>query len=166
MKNFARFLALGWLVVVTSGCIETSDVYTLNPDGSGKVDHEVVLTPMGFGPGGDDDPEANARHALRQMLEESDGVEAWSGAGFEVLDDGRMRLRGTAYFRDANKLIISNGGMKSSSPEVEVQMPEAGSMVVTVALGDSKAKDDTGDGPPAGELSEEEFIRQKEKLMR
>jgi hypothetical protein len=120
MKNVLQWLGILLLAGFATGCIETSDKFTLNPDGSGKVTHTAVVANLGMdmfgGEGGSDqDPEKEARKAAKEMVESSEGVDAWSDVGFEALDDGRMKISGTAYFPDVNKLKVSSGGVSSES---------------------------------------------------
>ena len=51
------------------------------------------------------------KSAVRDVLEQSAGVEAWRDVSYKMLDDGRMYFRGTAYFKELSKLKIENQTM-------------------------------------------------------
>ena len=79
-----------------SGCIESRDMFTLNPDGSGKVVHVATAPNLDLGFGGDaqapSDPDMAGRKVVREMLKASKGVDAWRDVGYEMLDDGRVKI--------------------------------------------------------------------------
>ena len=55
MKNW--WPLFGLVLTLTTGCIETKQDYTLNPDGSGKVTVASIFQPMNFDSGrGDERP--------------------------------------------------------------------------------------------------------------
>lgn len=88
-----------------TGCFDTKQEITLNPDGSGKVvmestfaEFEPLLankTPS--------NPEESAGQAMRRLIENAEGVEAWRDVSFRELEDGRLFVRATAYFTDLSK---------------------------------------------------------------
>ena len=101
----AAVLAVAALVVV--GCVETRQEFTLNPDGSGKVVVEIVQADVPFRFGQDaekPDPELQARQLVKQVLDHTEGVDAWSDVSYQRTEDGRTRIKGTAYFKDFSKL--------------------------------------------------------------
>jgi hypothetical protein len=108
-KRIAAFAGLG-LLLLTSGCFDTSEDFTINPDGSGKVIHECTFQTIELGDQ-KQDPEEALRSAVREVLAQSKGVEAWRDVSFKTLDDGRLFFRGTAYFKDLSKLEIHNQTM-------------------------------------------------------
>jgi hypothetical protein len=111
-KNLQKMTLLGGVLIslLTSGCFDTAEDFTINPDGSGKVVHECSFQPVDFG-NEKKEPEAALRSAVRELLKESQGVEVWRDVSFKVLDDGRFFFRGTAYFKDLSKLEIPNQSM-------------------------------------------------------
>lgn|GEM_PF-2986081 len=108
-KNRSSALRICFLAVVCislSGCFDTKQEITLNPDGSGKIVMESTFAQPELllkGP-----KRGNATpDRVRQLIEEAKGVEAWRDISFRELEDGRLWVRGTAYFRDLSKLKTS-----------------------------------------------------------
>ncbi|MEY4385773.1 MAG: hypothetical protein RLY20_1056 [Verrucomicrobiota bacterium] len=93
-----------------SGCFDTKDDFTLNPDGSGKVVHETSFQSMNLG-GENESAEAALKEAVAKIVEEAKGVEAWRDVSFKRLDDGRMYFKGTAYFKALSQLDLPNQTM-------------------------------------------------------
>jgi hypothetical protein len=112
-NSFSRFLTgaacLGALTLLT-GCFETKDEFTLNPDGSGKVIHECSFQKVSLG-GDDEITEDALKEAIGKVLTEAKGVEAWRDVSYKRLDDGRLYFKGTAYFTNLNTLDIPNQTM-------------------------------------------------------
>jgi uncharacterized delta-60 repeat protein len=89
-----RIIAL--LITATlllTACYEARDEFTINPDGSGKVAFVRIITLMG-------DPDETLTMTVANMVKKWKGVEAWKDITFELQDDGRGRIAGTAYFPD------------------------------------------------------------------
>lgn len=110
LKAFTLPGALTALVLL-SGCFETKQEFTLNPDGSGKVVHESTFQTMDISGGGQRDAERQMKAAVAEVIGQSKGVEAWRDVSYEILDDGRIAFRGTAYFRNLSELDIPNQTM-------------------------------------------------------
>lgn len=115
MKTISRSQILTALLslsaaMLLTGCFETKDDFTLNPDGSGKVVHESSFQAMSFG---DEDatPEAKLKDAIAKVIDKAKGVEAWRDVTFKQLDDGRMYFKGTAYFKSLAQLGLPNRTM-------------------------------------------------------
>lgn len=98
--------ALGFL----SGCFETKQEFTLNPDGSGKVVHESKFQTMDLSDG-KRGSEKQMKAAVAEILGQAKGVDAWRDVSYELLDDGRIAFKGTAYFRKLSELDIPNQTM-------------------------------------------------------
>jgi hypothetical protein len=115
MNSLAKklFLSTGLaLLLLTSGCFDTQEDFTLNPDGSGKVVHECTFQSLNLNGNGDnEDPGKALTNAVREVLEKAKGVDTWRDVTFKTLDDGRLYFRGTAYFKDLSKLAIENQTM-------------------------------------------------------
>ncbi len=115
MNSIAKKISLSvsfGLLLLTTGCFDTKDDVTLNPDGSGKVVHECTFQAVNLNMGNDnEDPGKALTNAVREVLEKSRGVEAWRNVTFKTLDDGRLYFRGTAYFKNLSKLAIENQTM-------------------------------------------------------
>ncbi len=107
------FSILGGLAVTgfLSGCFETKQEFTLNPDGSGKVVHSSTFQTMDITGGGQGGTEKQAKAAVAELLNKSKGVDAWRDVSHEILEDGRIAFRGTAYFRNLSDLDIPNQTM-------------------------------------------------------
>jgi hypothetical protein len=102
-------ICLGALPLVT-GCFETKDEFTLNPDGSGKVTHECSFQQINLG-GDNEATEESLNEAIGKVITEAKGVEAWRDVSYKLLDDGRLYFKGTAYFTNLNTLDIPNQTM-------------------------------------------------------
>ena len=98
-------------LILLSGCFETKQEFTLNPDGSGKVVHESTFQTMDITGGGQRDAERQMKAAVAEVISQSKGVEAWRDVSYEIGDDGRIAFRGTAYFRNLSELDIPNQTM-------------------------------------------------------
>jgi hypothetical protein len=113
INSFSRFLTgaacLGALTLLT-GCFETKDEFTVNPDGSGKVIHECSFQQVNLG-GDNEATEDSLKEAIGKVLAEAKGVEAWRDVSYKWLDDGRLFFKGTAYFTNLSKLDIPNQTM-------------------------------------------------------
>ena len=48
MNKLLNSVILAAAIVALAGCVETKDDFTINPDGSGKVVHELTFQPMSF----------------------------------------------------------------------------------------------------------------------
>jgi hypothetical protein len=97
------------VAVLLTGCFDTKQDFTLNPDGSGKVVHQSTFQGMDLDLGGaKPDPQQALLDAVRKVLEESKGVDAWRDVTYKRVDDQHVFFRGTAYFKDLSKLDIPN----------------------------------------------------------
>jgi len=109
MKKVMRALAMcAALAIMLPGCLKEKREATLNADGSGRVVYEAHLPLMDMSGGGTgkEDTARQARKEAAKILENSDGVDAWKDVSFEVDKDGLLAFKGTAYFRDLNKLSL------------------------------------------------------------
>ena len=113
MRNVVRSLFLAVAALALGCCVEATEVITVNPDGSGKIQiDETMATPPNFGPGGPGgakpDPDKLAKTAVGQTLANK-AIEAWSDVSYEVLNDGRIHVKATGYFKDVTKLGVLPG---------------------------------------------------------
>lgn len=114
MLTVGRILnVLGGVAVLglLAGCFETKQEFTLNPDGSGKVVHASTFQAMDLMGGGKGGTEKQAKAATAELISKSKGVDAWRDVSYEVLEDGRIVFKGTAYFRNLSDLDIPNQTM-------------------------------------------------------
>ncbi|MHC4871637.1 MAG: hypothetical protein ACYTFY_07320 [Planctomycetota bacterium] len=140
-------------LVVTSGCIQQRRKVYLNPDGSGKIEMTVTTPQMNAmmagmsGMGGANvpkpDPEAEALKAVTKMVKSSDGIDAWKDVSYKVLENGKMKLAGTAYFKDLNNVKIDQGGAKTNSI---IKYMKNSDKSVTLTIENKKQKDKNGEG--------------------
>lgn len=90
------------IALLMCGCYESDDEFTVNADGSGKVEFSRIIklgaNPMGGPAGGD--PEEMLRASVTELLRQWQGVEGWKDVTFSLMEDGRGEVRGTAYFPD------------------------------------------------------------------
>ena len=109
-----------WILLVVgvaaiAGCVEEKKEYTINPDGSGKVNCDIVFAPFNLNFGGEEAaPESQIKTEIEKILKESKGVDAWQNVSFELTDEGKIHFVGTAYFADINKLDIEAGGFTNN----------------------------------------------------
>lgn len=110
-KKITLSAGLG-LLLLAGGCFDTTEDFTLNPDGSGKVVHECTFQSVNLNAGNENqDPGRALTNAVRELLQQVKGVDAWRDVTFKTLDDGRLYFRGTAYFKNLSKLNIPNQTM-------------------------------------------------------
>lgn len=111
--RITHLLCLVCLAALAGGCWETKQTITMNPDGSGKVVFDTVtalpINPMGGGKEQAFDPQAETRKAVGKMLSDSKGVDAWSDVSFAVLPDGRIEVKGVAFFGNVANLKMPWG---------------------------------------------------------
>jgi hypothetical protein len=95
------------------GCFESKEDYVLNPDGSGKVTIAGTFETTMPGMPASTDPK-DTMMELKELLEKSKGVDAWSGVTFDRTKEGRVSFQGTAYFPDISKLDLETFGKDAS----------------------------------------------------
>ncbi len=108
-----KVLFLILVLLSAIGCFESKEDYVLNPDGSGKVTivGSFETTMPGMTPVSD--PKEGIRH-VKELLEKSKGVDAWSGVSYDRTKEGRVSFKGTAYFPDISKLDLETFGKDAS----------------------------------------------------
>jgi len=100
-----------FVLTLLSGCFETKEEFTLNPDGSGKVVHECTFQNFNIS-GQDANPEKELKKAVAEILAKAQGVEVWRDMSYRKLDDGRIYFKGTAYFKNISDFEIPQQTMK------------------------------------------------------
>ncbi len=148
-----------------AGCVEEWKEYTINPDGSGKVDCDIVFAPfnLNFDGGEDATSKSQIKTEVEKILEESEGVEAWQNISCELTDEGKIHFVGTAYFADINKVKIKSGGFNSNQSTI---FSRDGSGRITIEIkNDSDSEDPGGQDKEAEKLTEAE-VSQKVKEMK
>lgn len=150
------FLASALLsILFLSGCYETRQEFTLNPDGSGKVNLEAIFYLENFSLVEDQTPDEKLKAAARNLLEQSKGVEAWKDVSFEILDDGRGYFKGTAYFRDVAELSFHNIG----NTKIRLIEDKMNSRKFEIEFG-QKAEKEVPEKKPSVVLSDEEITKE------
>lgn len=150
-KSLCVLVVLSALLM--SGCYETKQEYVLNPDGSGKVTLRASFMPLSLND--ESDPQQKLKDAVNNILEKSDGVDAWSDVSYKLLDDGRAYFKGTAYFRKLANLKFHNLG----NTKISWHKSSKDSMTLTFNPGE-KSKKDKSDKAAPKKLSNKEIKQQ------
>jgi hypothetical protein len=162
MRLYAVLAAMAAVCVLVVGCIETKQDYTLNPDGSGKVVVEVIkddtMAMMMGAPQEQQDPEMEARRFVKQVMDGTQGVDAWENVSHDKTPDGRTRFRGTAYFADLAKLKLQAAGASNIE-----WVKEGDGMVLRVR--EDEAKPEAAPAEPAPELTDEQLKMERLKYQ-
>lgn len=118
--------------LLLTGCYDTKQEITLNPDGTGKIEIESVFLQI--------DPflikEAeraalkNVTNLVKSLIDQSEGVEAWRDVAFRQREDGKGYFRGTAYFQSLSRLKLAVVGDQQFS----VSPDGAGNLTITLRL--------------------------------
>src|ERR1041385_4183121 len=123
MRQLIRFVGSGLALVLLSGCIDMEEDYTVNPDGSGKVVRVATMdlngglgALAGLGGPAAKQPSAKEKEEMKKgvvagMLQNSPGIEAWKDVTAETLPDGRIKFKGTGYFKSISAVGGAAGGM-------------------------------------------------------
>jgi len=127
------------IALAVVGCYELEEEYVVNPDLSGKVDFKMTM-PMSnpMMPQPNADPKELAKKAVKKMLDESKGVETWKDVEYKIDKDGNAVIKGTAYFKEIEKLKFQYGDLSSES-SVSVKKQEDGSIVIEFKPEDDKS---------------------------
>lgn len=148
---------------ILTGCIDTDDTFTINPNGSGKVLHKALIKldgmSLNFGQEELSDEE-KLHNAVKDELQKASGVDTWGQVTFEQ-EGNAIRLEGTAYFKDLNKLKFHNGGTTISMYNKIKFSEDSGYM--TIEIVSSKSKVDDKSEEPQGPLTDEEIMAEIEK---
>ncbi|MCX5674863.1 MAG: hypothetical protein NTX87_07630 [Planctomycetota bacterium] len=158
MKRAAVIVGLLMVGAAIAGCLEKKEEFTLNPDGSGKVVYETIVA-MPMMQMGDQKPDlaTESRKIAKMTLDGSEGVEAWSDLVCDTTEDGRLRFKGTAYFKDLAKLKLAQ-----SEDKISFAKDPKGGMVLTLEMGNKEEKDpaEPKPKPPATPPTEEQITAQ------
>ncbi len=146
------------IVGLLSGCFESDQEFTLNPDGSGKVIHKVLFQPVDLNMGEDSqDPQKELKKSVKKILTDSSGVDAWKDVSFSRTEDGKFLFKGTAYFSDISKLNLRLGDVEQSGSNPVWKKTASGDMALELRGEDEKA-DEKDEAPPA-KLTDAEIDR-------
>lgn len=148
MSLLQRLCVLAVALLLAAGCIEKKEKVTLNPDGTGKADLDLVMMlPPAMGDQAPD-PKQQAQALVSALITQSKSVDAWKDVKYEVLQDGRVHISGTAYFNNIQELNFANAGKMNLSWTKQ----EDGSMLLAVKTDDAPA-------PEAPKMTEEEIVQ-------
>jgi hypothetical protein len=166
MKGIVSLALLGTLALVMVGCIELRQDTTVNPDGSGKAVIEMAMPampPMGMGepdapkPG----PDAVLKDFGKKTMDDAQGVETWSDVTLGMADDGRMKFKGTAYFKDVTKLHVGQSESPGGGGLTWAKDPKGG-MILSMAMDPDKEKP-KGPAAKAPAMTDEELAKAVEQ---
>jgi hypothetical protein len=152
MQRILASLALLGLGLFVGGCLEITESYTVNPDGTGKVvlDH---LSPADsqFQPTNQPKPkpEEVIKKALQDQVNKSKGIEAWSELSCEITKDGRVHLHGVGYFPDVSKARVMSGSASNNDDSGGVKWDKDGDGVKLTFIMKNKEAPAAGNPPPA-----------------
>jgi hypothetical protein len=104
-------LAAAAMAVSLTGCLTQEQTFHLNPDGSGKFELAMTVDTamMGMLGGGAAPGQAMGKEVVLQLLRGTEGVDTWADLTHEKGTDGKVKVAGTAFFKDINKLQMSAG---------------------------------------------------------
>ena len=145
-------------VCLFSGCFESDQEFTLNPDGSGKVIHEVLFQPVDLSMGdGSQDPQKELKKAVKGILNDSSGVDTWKDVSISRTEDGKLLFKGTAYFSDISKLNLKLGEVEQTGTNPVWKKTPSGDMVLE--LREEDEKEEGKDKAPPAKLTDAEITR-------
>jgi hypothetical protein len=105
MKRILSVVFVWLSLFLLTGCFDTQQEFTLNPDGSGKVVITSLCAPFQLDMAGEKKtPEQKLAESVKNLFENTKGVAGWREVTYQQQEDGRMRFQGTAYFADLNKV--------------------------------------------------------------
>ena len=139
MAKAIRVVLIIFAVCLMTSCFESNQKFTLNPDGSGKVIHEVLFQPVDLNMGGNsNDSEKQLKKAVKSILTDSSGVDAWKDISFSRTGDGKILFRGTAYFPNLSKLNLKLGEVKQTGSSPVWTKTPSGDLVLELRGEDEK----------------------------
>ncbi|MBI5724493.1 MAG: hypothetical protein HZA50_11080 [Planctomycetes bacterium] len=100
---------------------EIIDIFTVNPDGSCKVEYDFKMplpktpTDQNADESGKNDPYAWVKIYARSMLK-SNAIDAWTDLSLEITKDKKAHIKGTAYSKDF-LLSVSHIGLTTPTWE-------------------------------------------------
>ncbi|MEY4918793.1 MAG: hypothetical protein RL616_2706, partial [Verrucomicrobiota bacterium] len=150
MKKILRPLLALLPLVFFTGCFDTQEEFTLNPDGSGKVVITSLCAPFEMTTGDEKKtPEQKLLAKVKGIFDNTSGVAAWRDVTYNLADDGRLAFKGTAYFNDLNKVDFNALAIMQFK-----LVKTNGTLVLAASMKD----DDKKKSKPVVKLSEEELV--------
>lgn len=145
MKRVAILFALTTLLAL-AGCFEETNTYYVNPDGSGKVIHEVITVADDLnlsGGAASPDPQSLLKKTARKILYQSKGIDTWSDIKTSVTDKGKLHFKGTAYFPDIRNVSFADKDNVETSTHLEISLTPDG--LLTVAMREDTDDEETSE---------------------
>lgn len=118
IKRVIYLLGLMYILVSLSGCIEMENEYYLNVDGSGKVEHHIILTPNDLQnpanpyntsyPSLPREPKKRKKYITDKLISHTKGVSEWKINRWKWQEDGRLSIEATGYFSNIENVKFYN----------------------------------------------------------
>lgn len=111
-KKAGIFLTILSSAVLLTGCFQSDSTVQLNPDRSAVIELDASFqTGNSFAAAFSDGTEQKfdtelLRSEILDLIEGSEGVDAWTSVTYERLDDGRIHLSGTLFVSDISKVEL------------------------------------------------------------
>lgn len=110
---------LSVLVFAVTSCVDQDSIYTMNGDGSGKVEHSIKIRKAG-GDWTEDEP---AKSLALNVIRGAEGIEAWDDVNYRLTDGGvAVEARMTGYFTDVNAVDLG-GSIDREGKETRIPIP-------------------------------------------
>lgn len=117
MKRFCIWFCAAAMICF-AGCFEEKNDYYVNPDGTGKVIHEVTSLPHRIdltNTSDTSDPQQLLKTMAQDILQNAKGIETWSNVEVCVTDEGKLYFKGTGYFSDIQTVSFSQENPKANT---------------------------------------------------
>ncbi|MCD4779809.1 MAG: hypothetical protein K8S27_04580 [Candidatus Omnitrophica bacterium] len=101
-----------------SGCFESNQHYTINPDGSGKLQFEVSYNKKDYVHTSSIDLEG----IILKLKDKSLGITHWHDIFFEDKGEGPSLLSGTAYFDNINNVSLPIDGLSLDPYKIQFRI--------------------------------------------
>jgi hypothetical protein len=111
MKTFVKsILMIISAVLILGGCYQTKQDFTINPNGSGKAVVKITMQMPNMNFGEKQDKNKMLLSNIKNIIDKSKGVEAWSDVTYIMNKKGETEFKGLAYFPDVNKVSFGEFG--------------------------------------------------------
>ena len=108
--SLKTFLIIISACLILAGCYQTKQDFTINPDGTGKAVVKITSQMPNMDFGEKKDKNKMLLSNVKNIIEKSKGVEAWSDITYSTNKKGETEFKGTAYFQDVNKVSFGDFG--------------------------------------------------------
>jgi len=159
----SNWFSLAFLLSVclaTTGCLEKTEKVSLNPDGSGKREFDLLMVstpPLNLGNAAkkpEAPPEEQIKVAVQKLIDSSKGVDAWKDLQYNIAKDGRFHIKGVAYFKDFNSVSLTTS-LGGGNPQTWKK--EGDAMILDCSL---KAKEKPKQPVPATDAEVDQKVTQ------